>query len=118
MVSEELLVVPLLVLHLSIELQRMQQNFLQDSEAVPDVLARRHEMAVVETAVILFLRHPDHILIEDVERRMGGKPEKVRTSKDEAVVTIERWLHKFGQRGKWNFCLTTGTLMPANQERR
>ena len=25
----------------------------------------------------------------------------------------ERWLHKFGQRGKWNFCLTTGTLMPA-----
>jgi leucyl-tRNA synthetase len=30
----------------------------------------------------------------------------------------ERWLHNFGRRGKWNFCLTTGTLMPANQERR
>ena len=30
----------------------------------------------------------------------------------------QRWLHKFGRRGKWNFCLTTGTLMPANQERR
>ena len=23
----------------------------------------------------------------------------------------------FGQDGKWNFCLTTGTLVPANQER-
>jgi len=30
----------------------------------------------------------------------------------------ERWLHNFGRRGKWNFCLTTGTLVPANQERR
>jgi hypothetical protein len=30
----------------------------------------------------------------------------------------ERWLHNFGRCGKWNFCLTTGTLMPANQERR
>ena len=29
----------------------------------------------------------------------------------------ERWLHKFGRCGKWNFCLTTGTLVPANQER-
>jgi hypothetical protein len=28
-----------------------------------------------------------------------------------------KWLHNFGQRGKWNFCLTTGTLVPANQER-
>ena len=32
--------------------------------------------------------------------------------------SAERWLHNFGRRGKWNFCLTTGTLMPANQERR
>src|SRR5271157_3297286 len=30
----------------------------------------------------------------------------------------QRWLHNFGRRGKWNFCLTTGTLVPANQERR
>ena len=30
----------------------------------------------------------------------------------------QRWLHNFGRRGKWNFCLTAGTLMPANQERR
>ena len=29
----------------------------------------------------------------------------------------ERWLHNFGRCGKWNFCLTTGTLVPANQER-
>jgi hypothetical protein len=27
-----------------------------------------------------------------------------------------RWLHNFGQCGKWNFCLTTGTLVLANQE--
>ena len=31
---------------------------------------------------------------------------------------IKRWLHNFGRGGKWNFCLTTGTLVPANQERR
>ena len=29
----------------------------------------------------------------------------------------QRWLHNFGQDDKWNFCLTTGTLVPANQER-
>jgi hypothetical protein len=30
---------------------------------------------------------------------------------------VQRWLHKFGRYDKWNFCLTTGTLVPANQER-
>ena len=29
----------------------------------------------------------------------------------------QSWLRKFGQDDKWNFCLTTGTLAPANQER-
>ena len=29
----------------------------------------------------------------------------------------QRWLRNFGQDGKWNFCLTTGTLVLANQER-
>jgi hypothetical protein len=33
------------------------------------------------------------------------------------VDRCKRWLHNFGQDGKWNFCLTTGTLVPANQER-
>lgn len=28
----------------------------------------------------------------------------------------QRRLHNFGRCGKWNFCLTTGTLVPANQE--
>jgi hypothetical protein len=27
------------------------------------------------------------------------------------------WFRNFGQDDKWNFCLTTGTLVPANQER-
>ncbi len=30
----------------------------------------------------------------------------------------QRWLHKFGRHGEWNFCLKTGRLMPANQEKR
>jgi hypothetical protein len=34
-----------------------------------------------------------------------------------ARIDLQRWLHNFGQCGKWNFCLTTGTLAPANQER-
>jgi hypothetical protein len=29
---------------------------------------------------------------------------------------LQRWLQNFGRCGKWNFCLTTGTLAPANQE--
>ena len=29
----------------------------------------------------------------------------------------KRWLRNFGQDDEWNFCLTTGTLVPANQER-
>jgi len=28
----------------------------------------------------------------------------------------QRWLHKFGRCDKWNFCLTTGTFVFANQE--
>lgn len=28
----------------------------------------------------------------------------------------QRWLHNFGQCGKWNFRLTPGTLVLANQE--
>ena len=27
------------------------------------------------------------------------------------MIGDERWLHNFGQRGNWNFCLTTGTLI-------
>jgi hypothetical protein len=30
---------------------------------------------------------------------------------------MERWLHNFGRCDRWNFCLTTGTLVPANQEK-
>ena len=29
----------------------------------------------------------------------------------------KRWFRNFAQGDKWNFCLTTGTLVPANQER-
>jgi hypothetical protein len=29
----------------------------------------------------------------------------------------QRWFRNFAQGDKWNFCLTTGTLVPANQER-
>ena len=32
------------------------------------------------------------------------------------VNVIKKWLHKFGRCGKWNFCLTAGTLVLANQE--
>jgi hypothetical protein len=29
----------------------------------------------------------------------------------------EKWFRNFAQGDKWNFCLTAGTLVPANQER-
>jgi hypothetical protein len=41
--------------------------------------------------------------------RIGNRPK--------AHMRCKRWLHKFGRYDKWNFCLTTGTLVPANQER-
>jgi Transposase DDE domain group 1 len=34
----------------------------------------------------------------------------------QAILRTERWLHNFGRRGKWDFCLTRGMLVPANQE--
>jgi len=30
----------------------------------------------------------------------------------------EKWLHNFRQDDEWNLCLTAGTVVPANQERR
>ena len=30
---------------------------------------------------------------------------------------VQSWLRKFEQGDKWSFCLTAGTLWPANQER-
>ncbi len=33
-------------------------------------------------------------------------------------LATESRLRKFEQVDKWSFCLTAGTLMPANQERR
>jgi hypothetical protein len=30
---------------------------------------------------------------------------------------VESWPHESGQDDKWSFCLTGGTLCPANQER-
>jgi hypothetical protein len=37
--------------------------------------------------------------------------------KKKANDSKESWSRKFGQGGKWSFCLTAGTLWPANQER-
>jgi CYTH domain-containing protein len=49
---------------------------------------------------------------------------RVRISDQIATITIkgprhgiERWFRNFAQGDKWKFCLTTGTLVPANQER-
>jgi hypothetical protein len=33
------------------------------------------------------------------------------------AVALEKWFRNFAQGDKWNFCLTAGTLVPANQER-
>jgi hypothetical protein len=32
-------------------------------------------------------------------------------------IDCKSWLRKFEQGDKWSFCLTAGTLWPANQER-
>jgi hypothetical protein len=36
----------------------------------------------------------------------------------EAATIIEKWLHNFGQFCRWIGCLTAGTVVLANQERR
>jgi len=35
-----------------------------------------------------------------------------------SVNCLESWFRKSAQDDKWSFCLTVGTLCPANQERR
>ena len=35
----------------------------------------------------------------------------------ELLMKIESWPRKSAQDAKWSFCLTAGTLWPANQER-
>jgi hypothetical protein len=32
-------------------------------------------------------------------------------------IVDQKWLRNFAQGDKWNFCLTAGTLVLANQER-
>ena len=52
-----------------------------------------------------------------------GDVEENEAIEDRRIAAIERrieaqrWLRNFGRDDKWNFCLTTGTLVPANQER-
>jgi predicted aldo/keto reductase-like oxidoreductase len=41
----------------------------------------------------------------------------VREAVDMGINFVESWLRKFEQGDKWSFCLTAGTLWPANQER-
>ena len=60
----------------------------------------------------------------DTERGKGdhghvqGREEPYAFTTPEALIEdVQRWLHNFGRRGKWNFCLTAGTLLLANQER-
>ena len=36
---------------------------------------------------------------------------------DRILRGAKKWLRNFAQGDKWNFCLTAGTLVPANQER-
>ena len=34
------------------------------------------------------------------------------------TLSVKKWLHNFGRCDEWNLCLTAGTVVPANQERR
>jgi len=36
----------------------------------------------------------------------------------ESLGDVEKWLHNFGRCGRWIGCLTAGTVVLANQERR
>ncbi len=67
--------------------------------------------------------------LETLAPFLKGRPREVESLDDLKLLTVgvdrlkrwyrpgQRWLHNFGRCGKWNFCLTTGTLVPANQER-
>ena len=41
----------------------------------------------------------------------------VPSDKLQEFTRAKRWLHNFGRCDEWNFCLTAGTVVPANQER-
>src|SRR6516225_2669436 len=53
-------------------------------------------------------------------RSLTLSPEPVAPRRNrwlQAACFPEKWFRNFAQDDKWNFCLTAGTLVPANQER-
>ena len=39
-------------------------------------------------------------------------------SANDQAIDYKKWLHNFRRCDEWNLCLTAGTIVPANQERR
>ena len=58
-----------------------------------------------------YVRIPLHVTEVDALIRIGRLKEDSRTDAEES------WSRKSEQGDKWSFCLTAGTLCPANQER-
>ncbi len=44
---------------------------------------------------------------------LNGTPSRANgIGENSGAGLAERWLHNFGRRGKWNFCLTAGKIGP------
>jgi hypothetical protein len=55
---------------------------------------------------------------EHVEKiRLDGFCDDHKTQHIDLLKLDESWFRKSAQDDKWSFCLTVGTLCPANQER-
>ena len=75
--------------HLLVELDRMQQDVLDDVQAVHHISPRHDEMPIGEAAVVLAVWEPNRAAVQDGQRRVRAEPDEVRPRNHEAVVAIE-----------------------------
>ena len=67
----------------------MQQDVLDDVQAVDHISPRHDEMPIGEAAIILAVGEPNRVAVQDGQRGVRAEPDEVRPRNHEAVVAIE-----------------------------
>ncbi len=87
------------------QISTIQSETMRSVKSIRNICKTISETKDVSTLIAVAINKQSATTLE-----MGRNVQKV-------VARTEKWLHNFGRCGRWNFCLTTGTLVPANQER-
>jgi hypothetical protein len=88
---------------------------------VLDSVTERYDVPLVPVrgqSSVTFLKEMAEIALHEA----AGRPHHIYYVGDQDPTGVhipkEKWLHKFRRCDEWNLCLTAGTVVPANQERR